>query len=309
MEKNNNLKISYISCFFIKNISELLQLSHTTFCTSVFLFHKFYRKKNFIKYNNLDVAISCILVASKLEEQNCNLKRIICVYNFLKSEYFETKYQNLTVLDASKIKERIVLIEMNILKYFGFNPIIINPLKILHCFFTNNKDICIQFIKNTDFSFVNTPDINTNPISTSDSNFKAIESQINISNHIKMKDTVISNCKDKFNDISKYYKEFIYKVTKKLNDLIFCPGIINLDIHLICYIAIYLSFNLDKEYFVKLDLEIEKELNFMYKLYDTDFKERNFFKNKNKIPSDDTNVKKSIEDFLVRENAKKHKKN
>lgn len=102
---------------FIAEACVLLGLSHETRYRSLVLFHSFRR--------DMELASLCtasILLASKLEEEMCTLKKIVYVFHYLHSEY-EGRLEQLTSRQSIRLKEGCIVAETEILKFLGFNAV------------------------------------------------------------------------------------------------------------------------------------------------------------------------------------------
>ncbi|KAF7683459.1 Cyclin-Q [Astathelohania contejeani] len=124
-----NNKIHVESFKLIFEAIHLLEMSANTRFASLMIYHKYYKKKRMSKYDNFYVCMASVLLASKLEEQQVTLKQILCVFNYLRHK--NSKYTQLTVNEANTMKDKCIIIEMNILKHFGFNIQLESPYPLL----------------------------------------------------------------------------------------------------------------------------------------------------------------------------------
>ncbi|KAM7489441.1 hypothetical protein LguiB_026925 [Lonicera macranthoides] len=101
--------------------------------TGQVLFHRFYCKKSFARFNVKSVAASCVWLASKLEESPRKARHVLSVFHIM-----ECRRENLPVehLDSyskkySELKMDLIITERHLLKELGFICHVENPHKFI----------------------------------------------------------------------------------------------------------------------------------------------------------------------------------
>lgn len=138
----------YLGAKFITESIHLLELSCKTRYKALMLFHYFSSKIDFI-----DICMASILIASKLEEEKCTIKRILYVFNHLHTGY-KHKPEMLTYGQSIRMKERVIKAETIILKELGFNIQVENVYEDLIKLLENL--IISDEVKQEIFAYVNT---------------------------------------------------------------------------------------------------------------------------------------------------------
>lgn len=106
---------TFLGVKFITESCILLGLSHQVRYKALMMFHSFNTRIDFIS-----LCTASLLLASKLEEEVCTLKRIIYVFNYLYTEY-ESKPRLLTNRLSIRMKEGCIMAETEMLKALGFD--------------------------------------------------------------------------------------------------------------------------------------------------------------------------------------------
>ncbi|KAM0672570.1 hypothetical protein CWI42_030110 [Ordospora colligata] len=120
MNTNNN-RISkeevkgFIGARFIMDSCMLLNLSCRVRYKALMLFHTF---SDGMEFSGLCMA--SVLLASKLEEEMCTIKRIVYVFNYLYTQY-ESKPMPLTNRLSIRLKEGCIVAETEMLRRLGFD--------------------------------------------------------------------------------------------------------------------------------------------------------------------------------------------
>ncbi|KAH7543162.1 hypothetical protein FEM48_Zijuj02G0153900 [Ziziphus jujuba var. spinosa] len=126
-----NLRI--YGCHLIQESGILLKLDQAVMATGQVLFHRFYCKKSFARFNVKKVAVSCVWLASKLEECPRKARQVIIVFHRM-----ECRRDNLPIdyLDPyskkySDLKMELSRTERHILKEMGFICHVEHPHKFI----------------------------------------------------------------------------------------------------------------------------------------------------------------------------------
>ncbi|KAL7081515.1 hypothetical protein ACP275_14G044400 [Erythranthe tilingii] len=120
-------------CDLIQESGILLRLPQVAMATGQVLFHRFYCKQSFVRFNVKMVAAGCVWLASKLEESPREAKHVLIVFRRM-----ECRRENLPVehLDTSSekyadLKEDLIRTERHVLKEMGFVCHVEHPHKFI----------------------------------------------------------------------------------------------------------------------------------------------------------------------------------
>ncbi|AFN82651.1 hypothetical protein EROM_030300 [Encephalitozoon romaleae SJ-2008] len=125
----------FLGVKFITESCVLLSLSYQSRYKALILFYNFNEEIDFA-----GLCMASVLLASKLEEEVCTLKKVIYVFNYLYTRY-ESKPTPLTNRLSIRLKEGCILAETQILKSLGFDVS-----------FEDVYGEFIDFLETTDFS-------------------------------------------------------------------------------------------------------------------------------------------------------------
>ncbi|KAL8235846.1 hypothetical protein R6Q59_016927 [Mikania micrantha] len=120
-------------CDLIQESGILLKLPQQVMATGQVLFHRFYCKKSFVRFNVKRIAAGCVLLASKLEENPRRARHILNVFYRM-----ECRRENLPIqhLDAfsekySELKMDLIRSERHLLRELGFICHVEHPHKFI----------------------------------------------------------------------------------------------------------------------------------------------------------------------------------
>nr|XP_043615209.1 cyclin-L1-1 [Erigeron canadensis] len=120
-------------CDLIQESGILLKAPQQVMATGQVLFHRFYCKKSFVRFNVKRVAASCVWLASKLEENPMRARHVLNVFHRM-----ECRRENLPIehLDAfskkySDLKMDLIRSERHLLKEMGFICHVEHPHKFI----------------------------------------------------------------------------------------------------------------------------------------------------------------------------------
>ncbi|KAJ8529445.1 hypothetical protein K7X08_036280 [Anisodus acutangulus] len=120
-------------CDLIQESGILLRLPQAVMATGQVLFHRFYCKKSFVRFNVKRVAASCVWLASKLEENPRKARQVLIVFHRM-----ECRRENLPIehLDTSSkkyidLKADLIRTERHLLKEMGFICHVEHPHKFI----------------------------------------------------------------------------------------------------------------------------------------------------------------------------------
>ncbi|XP_062384028.1 cyclin-L1 [Sardina pilchardus] len=140
LETETDLRI--LGCELIQSAGILLRLPQVAMATAQVLFQRFFYSKSFIKHSFEIVAMSCINLASKIEESPRRVRDVINVFHHLKQNRDRKRSFASLVLDQNYIntKNQVIKAERRILKELGFcvhvkhpHKVIVMYLQVLEC--------------------------------------------------------------------------------------------------------------------------------------------------------------------------------
>jgi len=132
MSQETETAIRSLSCELIQLAGKLLKLPQVAMATGCVLFQRFYYAKSFVRLPFEIVAMSCVVLASKIEEAPRRLRDIINVFNHIK-QIRNGKPIKPMVLDLNYInlKKQVITAERRVLKELGFCVHVKHPHKII----------------------------------------------------------------------------------------------------------------------------------------------------------------------------------
>nr|QYW07134.1 cyclin L1-1 [Dimocarpus longan] len=120
-------------CDLIQESGILLRLPQAVMATGQVLFHRFYCKKSFARFDVKIVAASCVWLASKLEESPRKARHVIMVFHRMECRREDLPIKHLDVFSKkfSDLKAELSRTERHILKEMGFVCHVEHPHKFI----------------------------------------------------------------------------------------------------------------------------------------------------------------------------------
>ncbi|KAF5729519.1 cyclin-L1-1-like [Tripterygium wilfordii] len=120
-------------CDLIQESGILLRLPQAVMATGQVLFHRFYCKKSFARFNVKRVAASCVWLASKLEESPRKARQVIIVFHRMecRRENLPIEFLDLASKKFLELKIELSRSERHILKEMGFVCHVEHPHKFI----------------------------------------------------------------------------------------------------------------------------------------------------------------------------------
>ncbi|XP_068318401.1 cyclin-L1-1-like [Pyrus communis] len=120
-------------CDLIQESGILLKLPQAVMATGQVLFHRFFCKKSFARFNVKKVAASCVWLASKLEECPKKARQVIIVFHRMESRRENLPIEHLDPFSKkySDLKMELSRTERHILKEMGFICHVEHPHKFI----------------------------------------------------------------------------------------------------------------------------------------------------------------------------------
>ncbi|KAF2290430.1 hypothetical protein GH714_013042 [Hevea brasiliensis] len=120
-------------CDLIQESGILLKLPQAVMATGQVLFHRFYCKKSFARFDVKKVAASCVWLASKLEESPRKSRQVIIVFHRMecRRENLPIEFLDLNSKKFAELKVELSRTERHILKEMGFVCHVEHPHKFI----------------------------------------------------------------------------------------------------------------------------------------------------------------------------------
>lgn len=92
-----------LSCEYIQTAGVLLRLPQVAMATAQVLFQRFFYSKSFVKYNMLNVAMACLFLAAKIEENCRRIRDVVNVFHHLKQKRMGRYVESLACGDGGGV--------------------------------------------------------------------------------------------------------------------------------------------------------------------------------------------------------------
>ncbi|CAD5112243.1 DgyrCDS1474 [Dimorphilus gyrociliatus] len=130
LEPDIEIQLRVLGCELIQTSGILLKLPQVAMATGQILFQRFYYSKSFVRHNFEVVAMACINLASKIEEEPRRIRDVINVFHHIK-QVKEGKSIEPMILDQTyvNLKTQVIKAERRVLKELGFCVHVQHPHK------------------------------------------------------------------------------------------------------------------------------------------------------------------------------------
>ncbi|XP_012575375.1 cyclin-L1-1-like isoform X2 [Cicer arietinum] len=120
-------------CDLIQESGILLRLPQAVMATGQVLFHRFYCKKSFARFNVKKVAASCVWLASKLEENTRKARQVLIMFHWMECRRENLPMEHLDLYSKKYVELKMELsrTERHILKEMGFICHVEHPHKFI----------------------------------------------------------------------------------------------------------------------------------------------------------------------------------
>ncbi|EST05059.1 Cyclin, N-terminal [Kalmanozyma brasiliensis GHG001] len=131
------MELRALGCQMIQQMGVLLQLPQRTMAAAQIFFQRFWYTSSMCDFSADKVAVSALLLASKLEETQVGLRRLINAYHYVAflltrgarpSAYVGLAHDS---LEVTSLRDTIVVLEMQMLKRLGFQMQVVLPHALL----------------------------------------------------------------------------------------------------------------------------------------------------------------------------------
>lgn len=132
LNKEIETDLRILGCELIQIAGILLKLPQVAMATGQVLFQRFYYSKSYLRHNMETTAMSCIYLASKIEEAPRRIRDVINVFHHIKQMRGQKPIHPM-ILDSSYIalKNQVIKAERRVLKELGFCVHVKHPHKLI----------------------------------------------------------------------------------------------------------------------------------------------------------------------------------
>lgn len=132
LDRETEIDLRVLGCELIQTAGILLKLPQVAMATGQVLFQRFFYSKSFVRHSMETTAMSCICLASKIEEAPRRIRDVINVFHHIKQVRAQKEINSL-VIDQNYItlKMQIIKAERRVLKELGFCVHIKHPHKLI----------------------------------------------------------------------------------------------------------------------------------------------------------------------------------
>ncbi|XP_061399091.1 cyclin-L1 [Musca vetustissima] len=129
-ETEKDLRI--LGCELIQTAGILLKLPQVAMATGQVIFQRFFYSKSFVRHNMETVAMSCVCLASKIEEAPRRIRDVINVFHHIKQVRAQKEIIPM-ILDQyyTNLKTQVIKAERRVLKELGFCVHVKHPHKLI----------------------------------------------------------------------------------------------------------------------------------------------------------------------------------
>lgn len=132
LDRETEKDLRILGCELIQTAGILLRLPQVAMATGQVLFQRFYYSKSFVRHNMETTAMSCICLASKIEEAPRRIRDVINVFHHIKQVRAQKEITPM-VLDQNytTLKTQVIKAERRVLKELGFCVHVKHPHKLI----------------------------------------------------------------------------------------------------------------------------------------------------------------------------------
>ncbi|XP_048499241.2 cyclin-L1-1 [Beta vulgaris subsp. vulgaris] len=133
IDEETEITLRIYGCDLIQESGILLRLPQAVMATGQVLFHRFYCKKSFARFNVKRVAASCVWLASKLEESPRKARQVLIVFHRMecRRENLSIEHLDLYSKKYTELKMDLIRTERHLLKEMGFICHVEHPHKFI----------------------------------------------------------------------------------------------------------------------------------------------------------------------------------
>lgn len=132
VDKEDEINLRILGCELIQKAGISLNLPQVAMATAQVLFQRFYYSKSFVRHNHEITAMSCLCLASKIEEEPRRIRDVINVFRDIK-QHSADEERTPMILDQTYTNQKNLVIkaERRVLKELGFCVHVKHPHKLI----------------------------------------------------------------------------------------------------------------------------------------------------------------------------------
>ncbi|XP_055523974.1 cyclin-L1 [Wyeomyia smithii] len=132
LERDTEVDLRILGCELIQTAGILLKLPQVAMATGQVLFQRFFYSKSFVRHSMEATAMSCVCLASKIEEAPRRIRDVINVFHHIKQVRGQKQLVPM-ILDQHYInlKSQVIKAERRVLKELGFCVHVKHPHKLI----------------------------------------------------------------------------------------------------------------------------------------------------------------------------------
>lgn len=132
LDKETEKDLRILGCELIQTAGILLNLPQVAMATGQVIFQRFFYSKSFVRHNMETVAMSCVCLASKIEEAPRRIRDVINVFHHIKQVRIQKDITPI-ILDQfyTNLKNQVIKAERRVLKELGFCVHVKHPHKLI----------------------------------------------------------------------------------------------------------------------------------------------------------------------------------
>lgn len=132
LDRDTEIDLRILGCELIQTAGLLLKLPQVAMATGQVLFQRFFYSKSFVRHNMEATAMSCVCLASKIEEAPRRIRDVINVFHHIKQVRGQKPLVPM-ILDQHYInlKSQVIKAERRVLKELGFCVHVKHPHKLI----------------------------------------------------------------------------------------------------------------------------------------------------------------------------------
>lgn len=132
VEKEDEINLRILGCELIQKAGMALKLPQVAMATAQVLFQRFYYSKSFVRHNHEITAMSCVCLASKIEEEPRKIRDVINVFRDIKQHSGgEERIPMILDQNYTNQKNLVIKAERRVLKELGFCVHVKHPHKLI----------------------------------------------------------------------------------------------------------------------------------------------------------------------------------
>uniref|UniRef100_A0A1L8DX27 Putative cdk9 kinase-activating protein cyclin t n=1 Tax=Nyssomyia neivai TaxID=330878 RepID=A0A1L8DX27_9DIPT len=132
LDRETEFDLRILGCELIQTAGILLKLPQVAMATGQVLFQRFFYSKSFVRHNMETTAMSCVCLASKIEEAPRRIRDVINVFHHIKQVRAQKTITPMIIdINYITLKTQVIKAERRVLKELGFCVHVKHPHKLI----------------------------------------------------------------------------------------------------------------------------------------------------------------------------------